>query len=171
MKATPLDTDTEAVPRSATPRTKEETRAGDARGCVIVDGNNLMGSRPDGWWRDRAGASVRTTEQVRAHARADPERAWTVVFDGHASPRGPESCATLEVRHAGSARPDAADDQIVALARERTRTRAVEVVTSDRRLRERVEALGARTRGVSSLAGGSAGQGARKARRRGRRKR
>jgi 8-oxo-dGTP diphosphatase len=37
---------------------------------VIVDGANVMGSRPDGWWRDRAGAARRLRDQLTALAAA-----------------------------------------------------------------------------------------------------
>nr|MDT0666641.1 hypothetical protein [Micromonospora sp. DSM 115978] len=30
----------------------------------MVDAANVIGSRPDGWWRDRAGAAVRLTRQI-----------------------------------------------------------------------------------------------------------
>ena len=31
---------------------------------IVVDVANVMGSRPDGWWRDRAGAAVRLHAQI-----------------------------------------------------------------------------------------------------------
>jgi 8-oxo-dGTP diphosphatase len=31
---------------------------------IIVDGANVVGSRPDGWWRDRAGAALRLRDQL-----------------------------------------------------------------------------------------------------------
>ena len=34
----------------------------------IVDGNNVMGSRPDGWWRDRRGAQRRLVERLETFA-------------------------------------------------------------------------------------------------------
>jgi hypothetical protein len=34
------------------------------RVTVIVDGANVVGSRPDGWWRDRAGAALRLRDQL-----------------------------------------------------------------------------------------------------------
>lgn len=33
---------------------------------LIVDGANVVGSRPDGWWRDRAGATARLRDQLAA---------------------------------------------------------------------------------------------------------
>ena len=35
---------------------------------LVVDGNNVMGSRPDGWWKDRAGATRRLVERLGAWA-------------------------------------------------------------------------------------------------------
>ena len=31
---------------------------------IVVDVANVMGSRPDGWWRDRAGAAVRLHAEI-----------------------------------------------------------------------------------------------------------
>ena len=36
----------------------------DTRVTIIVDGANVVGSRPDGWWRDRAGAAVRLHDNL-----------------------------------------------------------------------------------------------------------
>jgi hypothetical protein len=38
--------------------------AAEAAVTVIVDGANVVGSRPDGWWRDRAGAAVRLHDEL-----------------------------------------------------------------------------------------------------------
>ncbi len=35
---------------------------------LIVDGANVIGSRPDGWWRDRGGAAMRLRDQLAALA-------------------------------------------------------------------------------------------------------
>lgn len=48
---------------------------------VVVDGNNVMGSRPDGWWKDRAGAAKRLVAQLGDWA-APADRDVLVVFDG-----------------------------------------------------------------------------------------
>jgi hypothetical protein len=47
----------------------------------IVDGNNVMGARPDGWWRDRAAAAARLAAQVDAFARGVGHPV-VLVFDG-----------------------------------------------------------------------------------------
>ncbi|HEY1671416.1 MAG TPA: hypothetical protein VGG50_01775 [Streptosporangiaceae bacterium] len=36
----------------------------DGEVTIIVDGANVVGSRPDGWWRDRAGAAVRLHDNL-----------------------------------------------------------------------------------------------------------
>lgn len=80
----------------------------------MVDGNNVMGSRPDGWWRDRAGAARRLVERIVAwqHGRDEPV---LVVFDGRERPAvRAVAVPGVEVRFAPGGR-DAADDAIVAL--------------------------------------------------------
>jgi uncharacterized protein YaiI (UPF0178 family) len=86
---------------------------------------NVIGSRPDGWWRDRRGAQ-------RALVRRLGERRErvTVVFDGR--PHDTDPAPGVEVAFAPHA-----DDAIAALA-----APGVRVVTSDRGLAERVRAAG-----------------------------
>ena len=52
---------------------------------VLVDGNNVMGSRPDGWWRNRAEAAQRLVADIVPVARS-LGGTWTVVFDGAEPP-------------------------------------------------------------------------------------
>lgn len=115
----------------------------------LVDGMNVIGSRPDGWWRDRGAAALRLTERLRRLA-AEGEPV-TLVLDG----RPVEGLAAgehegVEVLYAERRGPDAADDRIVELVRERG-SGGVRVVTSDRRLRERVQALGCEVEGAGAL--------------------
>ena len=56
---------------------------------LIVDGMNVIGSRPTGWWRDRDGAALRLTERLRALAAATDDEV-SVVFDGRPIDRLPE---------------------------------------------------------------------------------
>ena len=105
---------------------------------VVVDGNNVMGSLANGWWRDRRGAARRLAEQLGG---AQSAVGALVVFDGRGEDR---SEGHVEVRHAG---PISADDWIVArLRKEGPGGSPALVYTSDRGLRERVEALGHVTR-------------------------
>ena len=68
----------------------------------IVDGNNVMGSRPDGWWRDRRGAQRRLVERLETFAEARDEPV-TVIFDGRAHDAGGGSRVAVRdrVRAAG----------------------------------------------------------------------
>ena len=114
----------------------------------IVDGNNVMGSRPDGWWRDRAGAARRLVTQLAGVARP-AGTVLVVVFDGPARPGGPDPGTTdVEVRYAGTAR--SADDAIVALVAGEP-TPPTTVFTSDAELSRRVRTEGAKVFGARSL--------------------
>lgn len=108
----------------------------------LVDGMNLIGSRPTGWWRDRPGAMRELVAELEGFAVATGEPV-TVVFDGR--PFELESRA-VEVVFATRRGRDAADDDIARLADE-----GVHVVTSDRALAGRVRAAGAEVEGVSSF--------------------
>jgi uncharacterized protein YaiI (UPF0178 family) len=94
---------------------------------IIVDAANVIGSRPDGWWRDRAGATATFVDRVRGAGLADV----VVVVEGRA--RAGVAPARDVVHAAGSG-----DDAIVALV-----SAGDVVVTADRALRQRVSALGA----------------------------
>jgi predicted RNA-binding protein with PIN domain len=110
---------------------------------MIVDGNNVMGSRPDGWWRDRAGAARRLVAQIGAWADQDV----LVVFDGHAPDRCPAS-PHVEVRFADRGGRDAADDVIAALVAADPDPASLRVVTSDAALARRVREHGADVTGA-----------------------
>ncbi|MEZ0292015.1 MAG: NYN domain-containing protein [Solirubrobacteraceae bacterium] len=115
---------------------------------LIVDGNNVMGSRPDGWWRDRAGAARRLVAEIGAWA-AEPV---LVVFDGRA-PDPPPAAEGVEVRYAGGGR-DAADHVIAALVAAAADPRALRVVTSDAGLAGRVREHGAAVLGAGAFRAG-----------------
>src|SRR5215831_15065422 len=53
---------------------------------IVVDVANVMGARPDGWWRDRAAAALRLCREVMALAERDdsPAGAWVLVLEGQA---------------------------------------------------------------------------------------
>src|SRR4051812_46717621 len=91
----------------------------------VVDGMNVIGTRPDGWWRDRSGAQRRLVAQLGA--LGEP---LTVVFDGRAHETDPPP--GIDVRFAPHA-----DDAIAELAGP-----DVVVVTSDRGLAARVRERG-----------------------------
>ena len=105
---------------------------------LVVDGMNVVGSRPDGWWRDRAGAIRRLVERLQSHpwpAGIHP----VAVFDG--SPVD-VAIGPVEVRFAGGGR-GAADDVIAAIVAGDARPEELTVVTSDRGLADRVRRGGA----------------------------
>lgn len=109
---------------------------------LLVDVANVLGSRADGWWRDRAGATRRLVEQVRS---APLRHEVVLVLEGRARSGAPESDDGLVcVVHA----PADGDAAVVAEARARRgRGHEVVVVTADRELRGRVAALGTECRG------------------------
>ncbi|HEY2601687.1 MAG TPA: NYN domain-containing protein [Thermoleophilaceae bacterium] len=103
----------------------------------IVDGMNVIGSRPDGWWRDRPGAMRDLAEQLGGWAAG---RDVTVVFDG----RPVEAPADgIRVEFASRGGRNAADDDIVRLVEADSDPKGLRVVTSDRELSRRVRELGA----------------------------
>src|SRR5256885_4990166 len=102
---------------------------------------NVIGSRPDGWWRDLDGAVVRLAGCLAAWQAAEGAAA-TVVFDGGPPPGLEElDLGGLEVAFAGKGR--AADDEIVRRVGIDPQSGSLTVVTSDRPLAERVRAAGA----------------------------
>ena len=116
---------------------------------LVVDGNNVMGSRPDGWWKDRAGAARRLVAQLGEWA-ADAGRDVLVVFDG---PRleGLDAPPRVEVRFARGRGPDAADHDIAAFVAADAAPERLRVVTSDAELARRVRAHGAEVVGARAL--------------------
>ena len=102
---------------------------------LVVDGNNVMGARPDGWWRDRRGAARRLVEGLDAWQAAHGTPVL-VVFDGRpgedvAGPARPG----LEVAFARRPGRDAADYRIVEEVEDRYASEPdLSVVTADRGL-------------------------------------
>jgi predicted RNA-binding protein with PIN domain len=114
----------------------------------IVDGNNVMGSRPDGWWRDRRGAQRRLVERLEAFATARDEPV-TVIFDGRAHDAGGGSrVAVMFARRSGR---DGADDDVAALVARHPDPGSLTVVTSDAALAGRVRAAGGDVVGAGAL--------------------
>lgn len=116
---------------------------------LIVDGANVVGSVPDGWWRDRRGAATRLRDALAGVGESglagiSPPLEVILVVEGKA--RGVPSTPTVTVVEADGS----GDDKIVDLVR--ARPSGVTVVTADRGLRDRVEALGASVIGPRSVA-------------------
>lgn len=127
----------------------------DVRPVVVVDAANVVGSVPDGWWKDRAGATGRLRDRLEEWARRGVEAERVALDSTRWHPRvalvaegaaravaDPEettdvACAVEIVRA-----PAAGDDTVVAVAAEHVAAGdRVFVVTSDRGLTERIEAL------------------------------
>jgi inactivated superfamily I helicase len=112
---------------------------------------NVIGSRPDGWWRDRPGAARRLLERLQtlAAVTADP---ITLVLEGAATrglPAGRHD--GVDLIYARRTGRDAGDDRIVELVDGLPDPSTACVVTSDRGLARRVASLGATVRGAASL--------------------
>ena len=115
---------------------------------LLVDAANVVGSRPDGWWRDRPGAAARLVDRLRAAvslgALTPPV---VVVLEGAARAGAAEDEGTADVRvvHA----PGQGDDPVVTVAT--GASKAVVVVSADRALGVRCRAVGAEVVGPGWL--------------------
>jgi uncharacterized protein YaiI (UPF0178 family) len=109
---------------------------------------NVIGTRPDAWWKDRRGAMVRLVYLLENWAAAHGEDV-TVVFEQPPSP--PIRSSVIEVAHAPRPRRDSADDEIVRRLRADGEPGTVRVVTSDRWLADRVHAAGASVHAADSF--------------------
>ena len=122
----------------------------DVRPAVVVDGANVVGSVPNGWWKDRAGAASRLRARLEGLAvpASDlgvagdlwfPEVSLVVEGQARGIASGLDAGSVLVVNADASG-----DDAIVAEVERRVAAgETVLAVTSDRALRERVEQAGA----------------------------
>ena len=101
---------------------------------------NVIGSRPDGWWRDRRRAMAVLVERLEQWATSE-DADVTVVFERPPSP--PIESSVITIAHAPEAAANSADDEIVRLVRAEAHPAEIRVATSDRTLSERVQAAGA----------------------------
>src|ERR1700734_4030373 len=76
----------------------------------LVDGMNVIGTRPDAWWKDRDAAMLRLVDALERWAAAEGE---DVVVGFERPPSPPIRSTVIEVAHAPKPRRDAADDEIV----------------------------------------------------------
>ncbi len=110
----------------------------------LIDGMNVIGTRPDAWWKDRDAAMLTLVDLLERWAAADGEQV-TVVFERPPSP--PIRSTVINVRHAPKPKRNAADDEIIRLLRAEDDPAAVRVVTSDRWLADRASVVGASVEG------------------------
>ncbi|ANW17574.1 hypothetical protein [Streptomyces clavuligerus] len=116
---------------------------------LIVDGANVVGSVPDGWWRDRRGAALRLRDRLAQYAEPGVEGVpgpLEIVLVVEGAARGTGSVPGVRVADA----PGSGDDLIAELARAAAHRPCV-VVTADRELRRRVLAEGARVAGPRTV--------------------
>jgi predicted RNA-binding protein with PIN domain len=129
----------------------EETGAGGRRGTRwLVDGMNLIGSRPDRWWNDPDRAVRRLIGELERYASATGED-LAVVFDRRPRDLQPGAHGPIQVGFASSHGRNAADHEIVRMVARDQDPGTIRVVTSDRRLRERVAELGASVTSTGSF--------------------
>ena len=113
-----------------------------------VDGMNVIGTRPDGWWRDRDAAMLHLVDLLERWAATEGEDV-VVVFER--APRPPLRSTVIEIANAPKPKADAADDEIVRRLAREPHPGLVRVVTSDRWLADRAHAVGASVHGADSF--------------------
>jgi predicted RNA-binding protein with PIN domain len=113
----------------------------------FVDGMNVIGTRPDGWWQDRHAAMLRLVDQLERWSVATGEDV-IVVFESR--PRPPIRSTVVEIAYAPKARANSADDEIVRRLRQLGDLSQTRVITSDHVLADLASAAGA---AVSSASG------------------
>ena len=97
---------------------------------------NVIGSRPDGWWKDRGRAMVALVENLDRWASGHGDDV-TVVFEQ--PPASPITSSVIEVAYAPRAAANSADDGIVRRVEADANPHDISVVTSDKGLSERIE--------------------------------
>lgn len=113
---------------------------------VIVDAANVVGSVPDGWWRDRRGAAERLRDRLAVDGLPGHAGPVEIVLVVEGAARGVEAVPGVRVEAAAGS----GDDRIVELVAA-ARPRPCLVVTADRELRRRVTELGAEVTGPRAV--------------------
>jgi 8-oxo-dGTP pyrophosphatase MutT (NUDIX family) len=123
---------------------------------LIVDGANVVGAKPDGWWKDRAGAAERLRDLLSQLARdglaqvlvgpaEEPSGWWpNIVLVVEGAAKGIDRVDGVNVVEA----PGEGDDEIV---RQAERHPGATVVTADKALGERLRAVGAQVMSPGAL--------------------
>ena|SRR5208283_141814 len=102
---------------------------------------NVIGTRPDGWWKDRGAAMIALVDKLERWVDGADGDHVTVVFERPPSQAIPTS--RIEITHAPRAAANSADDEIVRLVQADDGSHEIRVVTSDKGLADRVRNLGA----------------------------
>jgi predicted RNA-binding protein with PIN domain len=113
----------------------------------LVDGMNVVGSRPDGWWRDRRGAMQRLIGELERFAELTGDEV-AVIFDGR--PFAFEGAGRVEVGFAPGG-PNAADHAIAERVAADGDPAGITVVTSDAELERAVRGSGAAVLGSGAF--------------------
>lgn len=113
---------------------------------VVVDAANVVGSVPDGWWRDRKGAAERLRDRLASDGVPGVAAPVEIVLVVEGAARGVESVAGVRVESAVGSGDDHIVDVVTGAG-----ARPVLVVTADRELRKRVGELGAEVAGPRSV--------------------
>ena len=106
----------------------------------VVDGMNVIGTRPDGWWRDRDAAMAKLVDQLERFSAATGDDV-TVVFERPPNP--PLRSSVIEIAHAPKRGADAADYEILRIVEAHENPSSLHVVTSDNWLSTAARAAGA----------------------------
>ena len=114
----------------------------------MVDASNVIGAKPDGWWRDRDGATLRLLDELRAFA--DSGEDVTVVLDA-GRPEWAGRAGPLEVVIAPRRGRDAADDEIARRVAADPDPGSLRVITSDATLAGRAREHGAQVEGAGAF--------------------
>ena len=123
---------------------------------LVVDAANVVGSVPDGWWRDRAGAAIRLRDRLLPITSAGlPDLPGPIPLPGPVEVVLVVEGKARDIPDTPGVRVERAnrsgDDAIVDVVRAADGQRPVYVVTADRELRRRVAELGAQTLGPSVI--------------------
>lgn len=116
----------------------------------LVDGMNVIGSRPDRWWNDPDQAVRRLIDELDRYAKETGEEV-TVVFDRQPRDVAPGTHGAITVAFASRRGRNAADHKIAEMVADDASPTTLEVVTSDRDLAERVRQRGARVASSGSF--------------------
>lgn len=117
----------------------------------VVDAFNVLGARPDGWWRNRMLALAQLCDAIATWPRGAEDEV-VIVVDGWPRAEVPERhWQGIDVRYAHRRGPDGADRAIVELLERSDDLAATVVVTSDADLRTQARRLGARVEGAGTF--------------------